>query len=422
MEKYKARIVDSMLDFKLRSKGAVLIEGPKWCGKTTTASQFAESILLMQEDASQNIELADLDPGRLLQGETPRLIDEWQIAPQLWDAVRVEVDRRDAFGQFMLTGSAVPPDTERIRHSGTGRITRLKMRPMSLFESGESSGAVSLSHLFSGENEITGDSAAKLDDVAFWICRGGWPKAIEQPTDIALQQAIDYYDAVAGVDISRVDDVERNEGRTRRLLRSYARFVGSQAKIPSIIGDMKANDVENLSDATVRSYLGALEKLFVIENAPAWNPNLRSKAAIRTSDTRYFTDPSIAAAALGIGPHDLTNDLETMGLFFENLCIRDLRVYAEKLDGSIYHYRDRNGLECDAVIHRRNGTYGLIEIKLGGDRLIEEAAKTLTALTEQIDHGKMKAPSFRMILTATGRYAYKRKDGILIVPLACLKD
>lgn len=422
MDKYRPRIVDSVLDFKLRSKGAVLIEGPKWCGKTTTASQVAKSVLLMQENATQNRELAQVAPKRLLQGEVPRLIDEWQLAPELWDAVRVEVDKRDDFGQFILTGSAVPPSLEKIHHTGTGRITRMVMRPMTLFESGDSSGEVSLSALFDGQLEIGGENRADLETVAFWICRGGWPKAIGQEKDVALQQAFDYYDAVVTSDMSRVDDVERDEGRARRLTRSYARFVGSEAKIPTIVADMKANDVESLSDVTVRSYLNVLRKIFVIEDVPAWNPNLRSRTAIRTSDTRYFTDPSIATAALGVGPNDLIGDLESMGLFFENLCVRDLRVYAEKLDGTVHHYRDKNGLECDAVIHLRNGSYGLVEIKLGGEDLIKEGVKNLQILSEQIDSEKMKKPSFKMILTATGQYAYQRKDGILIVPIACLKD
>ncbi|MBR0164892.1 MAG: ATP-binding protein [Lachnospiraceae bacterium] len=422
MEKYRPRIADDILDFKLRSKGAVLIEGAKWCGKTTTALQVAKSVLLMQENTTQNLEMAELASSRLLQGESPRLIDEWQLAPRLWDAVRVEVDRRDRFGQFILTGSAVPPDNKDIHHTGTGRITRMRMRPMSLYESGESTGEVSLADLFSGTGEAAGENKANLDEVAFWICRGGWPKAIDQQTDVALQQAFDYYDAVAESDISRVDDVERDAERTGRLLRSYARFVGSQVKIPTIIEDMKANDVDSLSEVTIRSYINALKKIFVIEDAPAWNPNLRSKTAIRISDTRYFTDPSIATAALGIGPGDLINDLKSMGLFFENLCIRDLRVYAEKIGGSIYHYRDKSGLECDAVIHLRNGSFGLVEIKLGGDALIEEGVKTLTAVEERLDTKKMKMPAFKMILTATGQYAYKRKDGILNIPIGCLKD
>lgn len=422
MEKYRPRIADSVLDFKLKSKGAVLVEGAKWCGKTTTAMQIAKSTLLMQESTIQNLEIIDIDPARILQGEVPRLIDEWQLAPKLWDAVRNEVDKRDEFGQFILTGSSVPPDSKEIHHTGTGRITRMKMRPMSLMESGDSSGEVSLSTLFNSTKEVNGTNKADLDAIAFWICRGGWPKAIDQPDDIALQQAVDYYDAVVTSDISRVDDVERDEERAKRLLRSYARFVGSQTKLPTMIEDIKANDIEGLSEVTIRSYINALKKIFVIEDAPAWNPNLRSKTAIRTSDTRYFTDPSIATAALGVGPNDLINDLESMGLFFENLCIRDLRVYAEKIDGTVYHYRDKSGLECDAIIHLRNGSYGLVEIKLGGEKLIEEGANTLTAFEKNINTNKMKEPAFKIILTATGTYAYKRKDDILIVPIACLRD
>ena len=422
MKKYRPRIADKILSFRLKSKGAVLIEGAKWCGKTTTASQMAKSILFMQENISQNLEMAEISPVRLLQGETPRLIDEWQLAPKLWDTIRIEVDKRDEFGQFILTGSAVPPSNESIHHSGTGRIARMKMRPMSLFESGDSSGEVSLNDLFLGKKDINGENKTTLDDIAFYICRGGWPKAIEQEKDVALQQAFDYYDAVVETDISQIDGIERDSQRVKRILRSYARLVGSQAKIPTIIEDLKMNDIENISEVTIRSYLSALSKMFVLEDSPAWNPNLRSKTAVRTSDTRYFTDPSIATASLGIGPNDLINDLETTGFLFENLCIRDLRVYAESLDGNLYHFRDKSGLECDAVIHLRNGSYGLIEVKLGGDKLIQEGINTLTALENCIDIEKMKKPAFKMILTATGQYAYTRSDGILIVPITCLKD
>ena len=420
---YMPRMADDMLKKKLSAKGAVLVEGAKWCGKTTTASQQAGSILYMQDPdrLTQNLELARLKPSRLLQGCSPRMIDEWQIAENLWDAVRFEVDRRNARGQFILTGSALPPDLNKISHTGTGRIARLKMRPMSLYESGESNGSVSLSELFSGSDDIFGESQAQLEDIAYYICRGGWPGAMGLDRSIALEQAVDYYDAVVSADISRVDNVSRDEQRTRTLLRSYARSVGSQAAMTSIRGDMISDDAQTLSDDTVSSYIAALRKIFVIEDSPAWNPNLRSKTAIRTSATRYFTDPSIAAAALGIGPEDLLNDLETMGLFFENLCIRDLRVYAEAIGGSIYHYRDKNGLECDAVVHLRNGRYGLVEIKLGGEHLINEGAKTLTKLSANLDTSRMETPSFCMIVTAVGNYAYKREDGICVVPVTCLK-
>ncbi len=422
MKKYKIRIADKILQKKLNAKGAVLIEGAKWCGKTTTASQIAKSILSMQnpEEKEQNIRLAELSPSRLLNGKTPRLIDEWQLAPKLWDAVRFEVDKRDEFNQFILTGSAVPADLKEITHTGTGRISRMLMRPMSLFESQESNGSVSLSELFSGKTDIDGENTIDIDELAFLICRGGWPKAIDLKQNIALSQAIDYYDAVVNSDISRVDNIERNPERAKRLLRAYARSIGTQTKLISLSDDV--NEDNNLgTNPTIYNYINALQKIFVIEDSHAWNPNLRSKTAIRTTDTRYFTDPSIAAAALGLGPNDLIDDIKTMGFFFENLCIRDLRVYADSLDGTIYHYRDKNGLECDAVIHLRNGTYGLIEIKLGGDKAIEEGKYTLNKLAENIDYNLMKKPSFKMVITGTGKYAYKDGD-TFIIPIGCLKD
>ena len=422
MKKYKKRIVDNILQKKLNAKGAILIEGAKWCGKTTTASQIAKSILSMQnpEEKEQNIRLAELSPSRLLHGKTPRLIDEWQLAPKLWDAVRFEVDKRDEFNQFILTGSAVPADLKEITHTGTGRISRMLMRPMSLFESQESNGSVSLSELFSGKTNIDGENIIDIDELAFLICRGGWPKAIGLKQYIGLSQAIDYYDAVVNSDISRVDNIERNPERAKRLLRAYARSIGTQTKLISLSDDV--NEDNNLgTNPTIYNYINALQKIFVIEDSHAWNPNLRSKAAIRTTDTRYFTDPSIAAAALGLGPNDLIDDIKTMGFFLENLCIRDLRVYADSLDGTIYHYRDKNGLECDAVIHLRNGAYGLIEIKLGGDKAIEEGKYTLNKLAENIDYNLMKKPSFKMVMTGTGKYAYKDAD-TFIVPIGCLKD
>ena len=422
MKKYKISIADKILQKKLNAKGAVLIEGAKWCGKTTTASQIAKSILSMQnpEEKEQNIRLAELSPSRLLNGKTPRLIDEWQLAPKLWDAVRFEVDKRDEFNQFILTGSAVPADLKEITHTGTGRISRMLMRPMSLFESQESNGSVSLAELFSGKTNIDGENTIDIDELAFLICRGGWPKAVGLKQDIGLSQAIDYYDAVVNSDISRVDNIERNPERAKRLLRAYARSIGTQTKLTSLSDDV--NEDNNLgTNPTIYNYINALQKIFVIEDSHAWNPNLRSKTAIRTTDTRYFTDPSIAAAALGLGPNDLIDDIKTMGFFFENLCIRDLRVYADSLDGTIYHYRDKNGLECDAVIHLRNGAYGLIEIKLGGDKAIEEGKYTLNKLAENIDYNLMKKPSFRMVITGTGKYAYKDED-TFIVPIGCLKD
>ena len=423
MKIYRKRIADDILKRKLEGKGAVLIEGPKWCGKTTTAEQLAASILYMDdpEKKEQNITMSELNPKRLLEGKTPRLIDEWQLAPKLWDAIRFEVDHRGELGQFVLIGSAVTPDTKEITHSGTGRFTRLTMRPMSLYESGDSTGEVSLGDLFSGNFEIDGASELSIDRLAFLICRGGWPQAVDMRDEIALEQAIDYYDVVVYSDINRADNVHKNPERVRRLMRSYARNQGGQVPNTVLAQDIAANDEKSINEETVASYVNALRKIFVVEDMPAWNPNLRSKTVIRSSDTRYYIDPSIAAAALGIGPNDLINDLKTFGFLFETLCVRDLRVFADALGGSVYHYRDRDGQECDAVIHLRNGRFGLIEIKLGGDKLIEEGAKSLKALEAKIDTDKMNAPSFLMVLTGTGDFAYRRPDGIYVVPIGCLK-
>lgn len=422
---YRRRIADKLLEEKLDAMGAVLIEGPKACGKTTTAEQQAKSILYMDdpEQMKQNLQLAETNIRRLLQGDTPRLIDEWQIAPQLWDAVRFEIDHRKDDGLFMLTGSAVPADDSKIHHTGAGRFAWLTMRPMSLWESGESSGDVSLGELFSHSEKVDGANALNMEEVAFAICRGGWPKSLNKKTPkAALRQAAEYFEGITRSDISRVDGVDRDEQRVKRLMRSYSRLQGAMAGIPTIVADMKTNEPEGMSDETVASYIKALKKIFVIEDMPAWNPNLRSKTAIRTSDTRYFVDPSIAIASLGLGPNDLLNDLETMGLFFETLCVRDLRIYADANDGNVFHYRDKNGLECDAVVHLRNGNYGLVEIKLGGDTRIEEGATNLNSLAKIIDTTKMKKPSFKMVLTAVGQYAYMRTDCVMVVPIGCLKD
>lgn len=421
---YKARIADEVIRKRLRGKGAVLIEGPKWCGKTTTAEQLSESILYMDDPqtASQNLTMAEINPKRLLEGKTPRLIDEWQIAPKLWDAVRFEVDHRGEFAQFILTGSAVPASYDQIHHTGTGRFSWVLMRPMSLYESLDSTGEVSLKDLFETPAQIDGRNTIDLNQLAFLVCRGGWPRAVDLEDDIALEQAFDYYDAVVQSDVSRVDGIARNPERVKRLMRSYARHQGSQASNALICADIAANEAQSFTADTVYSYIQALKKIFVIEETEAWNPNLRSKTAIRSSNTRYFVDPSIAVAALGLGPQDLIADLHTFGFLFETMCIRDLRVFADALHGSVYHYRDKNDLECDAVIHLRNGSYGLIEIKIGGDELIEVGAKNLKALSHKIDMTKMKIPSFLMVLIGVGEYAYRRQDGIYVVPIGCLKD
>ena len=424
VKRYKARVADNILKKKLAGKGAVLIEGPKWCGKTTTAEQIAESVLYMDdpESVQQNLTMAEINPKRLLQGAVPRLIDEWQLAPKLWDAVRFEVDHREELGQFILTGSAVPVNNDDIHHTGTGRISWLLMRPMSLWESMDSTGEVSLRELFKAPKQIDGVNHLDIDRLAFLICRGGWPRATTLEGDIALEQAFDYYDAIVRSDITRVDGVAKNPERVKRLMRSYARNQGSQAANTVICDDIRANDAESIDTDTIYSYINALKKIFVIEDMPAWNPNLRSKTAIRTSDTRYYIDPSIAAAALGLGPGDLINDLNTFGLIFETMCVRDLRVYADALNGNVYHFRDKTELECDAVVHLRNGDYGLVEIKIGGDKLINEGAENLKKLDKKIDTTKMKAASFLMVLTGTGDYAYRRPDGVYVVPIGCLKD
>lgn len=423
MKKYYQRVSDKVLLEHLEAKGAVLIEGAKWCGKTTSAKHIAKSVIEMDRPdmTEQYQQMARIKPSNLLEGAAPHLIDEWQIATNLWNAVRYEVDRRGEFGQFILTGSSVPAKLDESMHSGTGRIVRMRMRPMSLYESKDSSGQVSLADLFA-QKDISGMDNHSIDDIAFLICRGGWPMAVNQPGKIALRQAFDYYDAVVNDDISRVDGVKRDPERSKRLMRSYARNVATQASLETIRKDVLSNDIETFDKETLYGYLNALKRIFVIEDSPAWNPDLRSKTAIRTSDTRYFVDPSIASAALGLGPQDLVNDLKLMGLIFENLCVRDLRVYADALDGNIYHYRDKTGLECDAVIHLRDGRYGLIEIKLGGDRLISDGAENLLKLAGRIDTDKMKMPSFLMVLCGVAPFAYKRDDGVFVVPIACLKD
>ena len=424
MKAYKKRIADEVIKKKLKGKGAVLVEGAKWCGKTTTSEELSGSVLYMSkpDNMKQNLMLAEINPSLLLEGETPRLIDEWQIAPKLWDAVRYEVDHRNEEGQFILTGSAVPASMDEVQHTGTGRFAWVRMRPMSLFESGESNGSVRLSELFQSPEQIAAINPINLKQIAFLVCRGGWPRATFLEDEIALEQAYDYYDAIINQDISRVDGVKRDAERVKTLMRSYARNQGAQVPNTTLKADMMANDADTLDEDTVLSYVNALKKIFVVEDMPAWNPNLRSKTAIRTSDTRYFTDSSIGVAALGLGPDDLIGDLDTFGLMFECMCIRDLRVFADALGGGVYHYRDKSGLECDAVVHLRNGSYGLIEIKLGGDQAIEHGVKTLKQLAGKIDTDKMKSPAFLMVLTAVGDYAYRREDGVYVVPIGCLRD
>lgn len=424
MKTYKHRIADEILKRKLMGKGAVLVQGPKWCGKTTTAKQIAKSLLDLGNpgELSNAMETLQIVPKKLLEGDVPRLIDEWQTIPELWDMIRSEVDNRGEMGQFILTGSSVPMDEDKRMHSGNGRYGWINMRPMSLWESGESNGKISLADLFEGNTFEPFDYSMDVNTLAFQICRGGWPQSTFMEGEVALDQARDYYETIYKVDIHRVDKVRRNSERTRLLLKSYARNTGSATSFSKMSADIKENDNADISYETISDYIDALKKLFVLEDMPAWNPNLRSKSAIQSSDTRYFIDPSIATSALSLGPKDLINDMSTFGLFFESMAVRDLRTYADALNGDLFHFRDSSGLECDAVLHRRNGEYGLIEIKLGGNNNIEKGAETLKHLAEVIDTDKMKSPAFLMVLTGVGQYAYRRPDGVFVVPIGCLKD
>ena len=424
MNKYRRRIVDEILQLKLSSSAAVLVEGPKWCGKTTTCLQVAKSCIFMDEPTrrEQNLELAQIDPDRILSGIQPRLIDEWQIAPKLWDAIRYKADRESIIGGYMITGSAVPVDIDELKHSGTGRFSWLKMRPMTLFESGESSGTVRLADLFNG-HPVTAETAKSFDleHMANIVCRGGWPQSLMMTGRARFETAKNILQAIAERDISRVDNTTRDPDRALKLMRSYARLQGTQASAKVIKADLASSEMISIGDDTIYSYLNALRKLFVIEESHAWCPNLRTKDAVRTSDTRYYVDPSIAVAALGAGPGELMNDLKTFGFLFETMAMRDLRVYAEALEGEVRHYHDKQGLECDAVIHLANGRYALFEIKLGGKRLIDEGANTLNALSRLIADKNLPPPAFRMIVTAVGEFAYTRQeDGIIVCPLSAL--
>lgn len=421
---YKNRIVDEIIRKKLRVSGAVLVEGPKWCGKTTTAAEIAKSELKLGDpNVLSNAKIMMLGGvSTLLDGATPRLIDEWQNIPVLWDAARSEVDNRGKMGQFIFTGSAVPVESRDIKHSGTGRFSWVRMRSMSLFESGDSNGAVSLKSLFESK-KISGENPLSLKDLAFVTCRGGFPSflLIRNKLD-SLEIAREYLEAVIHSDLARLDGVKRSPEYVRRLFRSYARFQGEQAALTEIQNDMGGvtGEVPNIN--TVSSYHDALKKIFVVEDAPAWNPNLRSRTAIRTSDTRYFVDPSLATAALGVDPGGLVRDLNTFGFVFETLCMRDLRVYASMYDGRVSHYRDSNGLECDAVVHLKNGEYGLVQMKLGGsEEEIDDAARKMEALADIVDEEREKKPAFMMVLVGVEKYAYRREDGVYVVPVGCLK-
>ena len=419
-QKYLSRIADKALDIALEASGAVLIEGAKWCGKTRTAEAKAASVLMMQDPdyTASYLQVADTKPSLLLKGDTPRLIDEWQMAPVLWDAVRFAVDQRGENGQFILTGSAVPKDNA-VQHTGTGRISRMIMRPMSLFESLESNGTISLQALFDGATDGECLSSLTIEELAFALTRGGWPASIGQKESIALRRVYDYVDAVINVDISRVDGVEKSPARVRALMRSLARNISTTASIVTIQDDI-AGGKETISDKTILTYLNALRRIFVVEDLPAWNPTIRSKIALRTSPKRHFTDPSIATAVLRVTPNSLLQDFNTFGLLFESLCVRDLRVYAQAIDGEVFHYRDKSGLEADAIVHLKDGRWGAIEVKMGAKE-IETAAENLKNLRSKINLDKMKEPSFLMILTGT-EIGYQRNDGVYLIPIGCLRD
>ncbi len=423
-EVYYKRIADSILQDRLRTAGAVLIKGIKWSGKSTTAEQVAGSVVYMQNNKTkeQNIALAKSAPDIFLEGETPRLIDEWQIIPFIWDQIRFEVDHRKKKGQFILTGSSTPVEENSYEHSGIGRIVGMTMRPMSLYESGDGNGKVSLSALFENPDGFVPSSCIlTLRDYAYLLCRGGWPAALGLEREDALEQVYNFYRGLVEEDINRMFKRKKNPERIRRLLRSYARAVSTQTSNANIRRDISSNDEDSFDEDTVAAYINAFTKLFVIEELPAWNTNLRSRTAIRESNTRHFTDPSIGVAALAIGPEDLIHDLNTFGLFFESMCVRDLRIYSESLKGEVFHYRDARGREADAIIHLRNGKWAAVEVRLSSQESIDEGAKHLLDIASDIDTDKEKAPAFLMILTATP-YAYRREDGVFVVPLGCLKN
>lgn len=421
--KYRPRIVDKIIKQRLESAGALLIEGPKWCGKTTTAEQFANSKLNLGDpeelNKSQLIAISSINS--LLEGDTPRLLDEWQAIPRLWDAVRAEVDRRSSFGDFILTGSAVPSNGDDIQHSGTGRFSWIRMRTMSLYESGDSDGSVSLQDLFAG-NPISGESKLTINDIAYLASRGGFPNSLNiNDKEASLLVARDYLDGIIHSDLSRVDNVKRDPSYVARILRSYARLQGEQAPLTDIAKDIASLEGNAPSINTITDYHNALKKIFVVDDVSAWNPNLRSKTAIRTTETRYLVDPAIAVAALETSPDGLMNDLNTFGFIFETLCMRDLRAYVESTGGRVSHYHDSNGLECDAVIHLYGGAYGLAQIKLGGSQQeIEDAAERMRTLEERLDDNQPK-PAFHMVLTGGNNVAYQRPDGLYVVPIGCLR-
>lgn len=424
MEGYIPRLADEHLEFLLKTSGAVYIKGPKWCGKSTTAKKHAKSCVYMQDKMTQDQSkaLAKNSPSIFLKGDTPRLIDEWQSIPFIWDSIRFEIDQRNKFGQFLLTGSVVPndEDNEEREHSGAGRIVPMVLRTMSLFESKDSTGEVSLKQLFDGKDFEAKVSDLSLEDYSYLICRGGWPTAVvHSEKDTALQQVRNYYSVLISEDFQRMRKKKRGTEKISAVMMSYARNTATNASIATICRDISVAGEKKIDEDTVRDYLYDLDALFVKEELPAWNPNLRSKTTVNCSPVRHFIDPSIGCAALDIWPEDLINDLETMGLFFESMVIRDLRIYAERFRGHVYHYRDGDGLEADAVIRTNDGRWAAIEVKLCDSDRIEEGAKHLLELKDKVRLDRHQEPEFLMVVTATN-YAYRREDGVFVVPLGCL--
>lgn len=419
---YYNRLVEKEIELKLRTSGAVVVAGPKFCGKTTTCMLYQKSFVKL--NTLQAIKMARMNPRGVLQGEKPRLIDEWQKAPDIWNHVKDDLDFDYQFGKYLLTGSSTPADKTEVHHSGAGRIAPVKMRPMSLWESKESKGTISLADVFDGKDNYPWDvnNEATLNDIAFLICRGGWPISVQAPKDIAVEITKNYYNS-----LFVFEDCENERFRNKRpevlkmILRSYARHISTEAAVATIISDIRQSNERTMDARTFDDYMEALKDLYVLEDLPAWNPNIRSKTSIRSTPTRHFVDTSIACRALNISPNALLNDLETFGLFFEDFAVRDLTVYANYLGGTVSHYRDNTGLECDAVVHLEDGRWGAIEIKLGGDELIEHGAKSLKTLRSKIvEKSEEKAPSFLMVLTAVGG-AYRRDDGVYVAPINLLR-
>ena len=419
---YYERLIESEIKRKMMSSGAVLVAGPKFCGKTTTCMLFQKSFAKL--NTKQAITMARMNPKGALNGDKPRLIDEWQKAPDIWNQVRDDLDTAYEFGKYILTGSSTPADKTEIHHSGAGRITPITMRPMSLWESKESNGQVSLSHLFDNTEDFPWELNEEwtLDDVAHVVCRGGWPISVLAQREIAVEITKNYYNG-----LFVFEDCENERFRNKdpevlkMIVRSYARHISTEAAKTTIIKDVRQSNERTMDPKTFDDYMEALRDLYILEDMQAWNPNIRSKTSIRSTPTRHFVDTSIACRALNISPEDLKNDLESFGLMFEDMAVRDLKIYMDCLGGEVRHYRDNAGLECDAIIHLEDGRWGAIEIKLGGDDLVEAGAQSLKNLRNKIvEKSDEKAPSFLMVLTAVGG-AYRREDGVLVAPINMLK-